>query len=177
MEGGKGGGGLMVGGEEGARGWEISQMDMMKCPGGHMECFGGMRLQSFLTLFTRATPGSPASMLLFVAICIFSFYHIMFLLPGAGTNPHLDCRCQGCLHMHWLQVTIFLFLLRLPLFQISGDFTLLDLISFDPTLVDPLSYDVLSCYLISPSFTFLSFLLHFITLQHVRSYLTLSNPF
>ena len=52
----KGGGRLMVGGEEGARGWRISQMDMMKCPGGHMECFGGMRLQNFLTLFTRATP-------------------------------------------------------------------------------------------------------------------------
>ena len=26
----------------------------------HMECLGGMRLQSF-TLFTRATPGTPAS--------------------------------------------------------------------------------------------------------------------
>ena len=25
----------------------------------HMECLGGMRLQSFLTLFTRATPGTP----------------------------------------------------------------------------------------------------------------------
>ena len=32
----------------------VSQMDMMKC-------LGGMRLQSFLTLFTRATPGTPAS--------------------------------------------------------------------------------------------------------------------
>ena len=58
----RGGGGVMVGGEEGARGWGISQMDMMKCPGGHMECFGGMRLQGFLTLFTHATPGSPASL-------------------------------------------------------------------------------------------------------------------
>ena len=30
----------------------------------HMECLGGMRLQSFLmvTLFTRATPGNPASL-------------------------------------------------------------------------------------------------------------------
>ena len=37
------------------------QMDMMKCLGGHVECLGGMRLQSFLTLFTRATPGTPAS--------------------------------------------------------------------------------------------------------------------
>ena len=29
----------------------------------HMECLGGMMLQSFLmdTLFTRATPGTPAS--------------------------------------------------------------------------------------------------------------------
>ena len=48
-------------GEEGARGEGISQMDMMKCLVGHMECLGGMRLQSFLTLFTRATPGTPAS--------------------------------------------------------------------------------------------------------------------
>ena len=40
--------------EEGARGEGISQMDMMKC-------LGGMRLQSFLTLFTRAAPGTPAS--------------------------------------------------------------------------------------------------------------------
>ena len=38
------------------------QMDMMKCLGGHVECLGGMRLQSFLTLFTRATPGTPASL-------------------------------------------------------------------------------------------------------------------
>ena len=50
------------GGEEGARGEGISQMDMMKCLGGHMECLCGMRLQSFLTLFTRATPGTPASL-------------------------------------------------------------------------------------------------------------------
>ena len=40
-------------GEEGARGEGLSQMDMMKC-------LGGMRLQFFLTLFTRATPGTPA---------------------------------------------------------------------------------------------------------------------
>ena len=33
----------------------------MKCLGGHMECLGGMRLQIFLTLFTRATPGTPSS--------------------------------------------------------------------------------------------------------------------
>ena len=36
-------------------------MDIMKYLGGHMECLGGMRLQSFLTLLTRATPGTPAS--------------------------------------------------------------------------------------------------------------------
>ena len=29
----------------------------------YMECLGGMRLQSFLTLFTHATPGAPASIL------------------------------------------------------------------------------------------------------------------
>ena len=39
--------GQMGGGEEGARGEEISQMDMMKCLGGHMECLGGMRLKVF----------------------------------------------------------------------------------------------------------------------------------
>ena len=44
--------GQWEGGEEGARGEGISQMDMMKC-------LGGMRLQSFLTLFTRAVPGTP----------------------------------------------------------------------------------------------------------------------
>ena len=33
----------------------------MKCLGGHMECLCGTRLQSFLTLFTCATPGTPAS--------------------------------------------------------------------------------------------------------------------
>ena len=48
---GKGGNGkteMLGGGEEGT----ISQMDMMKCLGGHIN-------QS--TLFTRATPGTPAS--------------------------------------------------------------------------------------------------------------------
>ena len=29
---------------------------------GHMECLGGTRLRSFFTLFTRATPGTPASL-------------------------------------------------------------------------------------------------------------------
>ena len=46
------------GAEEGARGGGISHM---KCLGGHMKCLGGTRLQIFLTLFTRATPGTPAS--------------------------------------------------------------------------------------------------------------------
>ena len=46
------------GAEEGARGGGISHM---KCLGGHMECLGGTRLQSFFILFTRATPGTPAS--------------------------------------------------------------------------------------------------------------------
>ena len=36
----------------------------MKCLGGHMECLSGTRLQSFITLFTRATPGTPASLLI-----------------------------------------------------------------------------------------------------------------
>ena len=46
------------GGQEGARGEGISQMDMMKY-------LGVMRLQFFLTLFTRATPGTPASTYIF----------------------------------------------------------------------------------------------------------------
>ena len=46
------------GAEEGARGGAISHM---KCLGGHMECLGGTKLQIFLTLFTRATAGTPAS--------------------------------------------------------------------------------------------------------------------
>ena len=43
----------------------ISQKDM-KCLGGHMECLGGTRLQSFFTLFTRATPGTPASIYIYI---------------------------------------------------------------------------------------------------------------
>ena len=42
-------------GEKGARGEGISQMDMMKS-------LDGMRSQSFLTLLTRAAPGTPASL-------------------------------------------------------------------------------------------------------------------
>ena len=30
--------------------------------GKHIECLGGMRLHFSLTLFTRATPGTPASL-------------------------------------------------------------------------------------------------------------------
>ena len=45
--------GEIGGGEEGVK-EGISQTDMMKC-------LGGRRLQSFLTLFTRATPGTSAS--------------------------------------------------------------------------------------------------------------------
>ena len=40
----------------------ISQVDVMKCLGGHMECLGGMRLHSFLILLTHATPGTSASL-------------------------------------------------------------------------------------------------------------------
>ena len=41
---GRQGRGQMGGGEEVARGTEISQMDMVKYLGGHMECFGGIIL-------------------------------------------------------------------------------------------------------------------------------------
>ena len=40
-------------GEKKGRGEGISQMDM--------KSLRGMRLQGFLTMFTRATPGTPAS--------------------------------------------------------------------------------------------------------------------
>ena len=49
---GKGAKGGRGGGEK--KGQKLSQMDMMKC-------VGLMRLESFLTLFTRATLGTPAS--------------------------------------------------------------------------------------------------------------------
>ena len=52
---GRWGSGQRGGGEKGARGEGISQMDMMKS-------LDGMRLPSFLTLFTSATPGTPASL-------------------------------------------------------------------------------------------------------------------
>ena len=61
------------GGEEGQEEGGFHRKDVMKCLGGHMECLGGMRLQSFLTLFTRATPGTPASNTI-------NALHIWFLL-------------------------------------------------------------------------------------------------
>ena len=57
-EGHKDGWGRRLSCKQKARGEGISQMDMMKS----LECPGGMRLQFFLTLFTRATPGTPASL-------------------------------------------------------------------------------------------------------------------
>ena len=36
----------------------------------HMECLCGMRLQSF-TLFTRATPGTPASIYIYIYIYMY----------------------------------------------------------------------------------------------------------
>ena len=57
QEGGDDEGGKGEGEKKGARGESISHMDMMKC-------LAGMRLQSFLTLFTRATPGTPASIVI-----------------------------------------------------------------------------------------------------------------
>ena len=43
----------------------------------HMECLGGMMLQSFLmvTLFTRATPGTPASVNIKCLILLDGFAH------------------------------------------------------------------------------------------------------
>ena len=41
----------------------------------HMECLGGMMLQSFLmvTLFTRATPGTPASYYYYcLSVCLWT---------------------------------------------------------------------------------------------------------
>ena len=61
------------GAEEGARGGGISHM---KCLGGHMECLGGTRLQIFLTLFTRATPGTPASTIYITINFWCSYIHI-----------------------------------------------------------------------------------------------------
>ena len=69
-------------GEEGASGVGFSQMDMMKCLGGHVECLGGMRLQSFLTLFTRATPGTPASIIKF----------------EPSPNKHLSAGCRHAIY-------------------------------------------------------------------------------
>ena len=45
----------------------------------HMECLSGMRLQSFLTLFTLATPGTPASLSILIKQVI--VYLFVCLLP------------------------------------------------------------------------------------------------
>ena len=42
-------------------------------PGWNMECLGGMRSQSFLTLFTHVTPGTPASY-------IHNFFYFLFFV-------------------------------------------------------------------------------------------------
>ena len=49
-----------------------------------MECLGGTRLQIFLTLFTHATPGTPASVPINMKICQFfekkvglTYFHFM----------------------------------------------------------------------------------------------------
>ena len=40
----------------------------------HMECLGGMRLQFFFfTLFTRATPGTPAILIKQVIVYLFAY--------------------------------------------------------------------------------------------------------
>ena len=41
----------------------------------HMECLCGMRLQSF-TLFTRATPGTPASIYIYIYIYTYIYIYI-----------------------------------------------------------------------------------------------------
>ena len=45
-----------------------------------MECLGGTRLQIFFTLFTRATPGTPASICIFFEI-LKIFFEISKHLP------------------------------------------------------------------------------------------------
>ena len=48
----------------------------MKCLGGHMECLGGTRLQIFLTLFTRATAGTPAIYTNKIGDCLFIYLSV-----------------------------------------------------------------------------------------------------
>ena len=51
----------------------------MKCLGGHTECLSGTRLQSFFTLFTRATPGTPASY--HIKSYHYEIYNVVTVLP------------------------------------------------------------------------------------------------
>ena len=64
-------------------------MDVMKCLGGHMECLGGVRLQSFLTLFTRATPGTPASIVYYYCHKSCSCGWFIELYRTINENGHL----------------------------------------------------------------------------------------
>ena len=64
---GKTGKGRWRGGQQGGRDGEGSNGVVeigreAKDGGKHIECLGGMRLQFFLTLLTRATPGTSASL-------------------------------------------------------------------------------------------------------------------
>ena len=75
QEGGNGEVGKWEGRKRGKEG--ISQMDM--------KSLRGMRLQGFLTLFTRATPGTPASILIKqVIVCLF----ICSLMDGQTARPN-----------------------------------------------------------------------------------------
>ena len=61
-EGGGQRGGGQQGGGDGEGGNGLGEMRREGKDGGkHIECLGGMRLQFFLTLLTRATPGTSAS--------------------------------------------------------------------------------------------------------------------
>ena len=85
QEGGDGEAGKEEGQKKYSRGGGNSHM---KCLGGHMECLSGTRLRSFFTLFTHATPGTPANIFinlsigisLTVFVCIFlKVFVCMFL--------------------------------------------------------------------------------------------------
>ena len=52
--------------------------------GGHMECLGGKKLQFFLTLFTHATPGTPASLSILikqVIVYLFIYFQPFHIQP------------------------------------------------------------------------------------------------
>ena len=57
---GRRGRGQRLGGRGGSRGDWISQMDMMKCLGGHMECLGGMRVTEFSDFVYPCNAGYPS---------------------------------------------------------------------------------------------------------------------